>query len=75
LFKLENYGASAVVLKSLFEEQILMDIDSQRMNNIFDTYTDVENYVGFYTKQHSLNKYLKLISDAKAKQKSQLLQA
>jgi len=69
IVKLENYGASAVVLKSLFEEQILMDIDSQRMNNIFDTYTDVENYVGFYTKQHSLNKYLKLISDAKAKTK------
>jgi len=69
IIKLENYGASAVVLKSLFEEQILMDIDSQRMNNIFDTYTDVENYVGFYTKQHSLNKYLKLISDAKSKTK------
>jgi dihydroorotate dehydrogenase (fumarate) len=67
IIKLEKHGAAAVVLKSLFEEQILMDIDSQRMNNIFDSYSNVENYIGFYTKQNSLNKYLKLISDSKAK--------
>jgi len=64
--KLEKNGAAAVVLKSLFEEQINMDIDSQQMNNIFNTYNDVEEYIGFYTKQHSLNNYLKLISDSKA---------
>lgn len=67
IIKAEKYGAAAVVLKSLFEEQIMMDIDSQKMNNIFDTYSDVENYVGYYTKQHSLNNYLSLISEAKQK--------
>jgi len=67
IVKLEKHGAAAVVLKSLFEEQILMDIDSQRMNNIFDSYSNVENYIGFYTKQNSLNKYIKLITDSKAK--------
>lgn len=67
IVKLEKHGAAAVVLKSLFEEQILMDVDSQRMNNIFDTYSNVENYIGFYTKQNSINKYLKLISESKEK--------
>ncbi len=67
IIKLEKHGAAAVVLKSLFEEQILMDVDSQRMNNIFDTYSNVENYIGFYTKQNSINKYLKLISESKEK--------
>ena len=36
ILNLEKNGAAAVVLKSLFEEQILMDIDNQRMNNIFE---------------------------------------
>ncbi len=67
IIKIEQQGAAAVVLKSLFEEQILMDIDSQKMNNIFDTYSDSENYVGYYTKQHSLNNYLNLIKEAKQK--------
>jgi len=67
IIKLEKHGAAAVVLKSLFEEQILMDIDSQRMNNIFDSYSDVENYVGYYTKQHKINSYLQLIKDSKEK--------
>ncbi|MDD2386618.1 MAG: dihydroorotate dehydrogenase-like protein [Bacteroidales bacterium] len=69
ILNLEKNGAAAVVLKSLFEEQILMDIDNQRMNNIFDSYSDVENYIGFYTKQNSLNNYLKLIKDAKTQTK------
>lgn len=67
IVKLEKHGAAAVVLKSLFEEQILMDIDSQRMNNIFDSYSDVENYIGFYTKQNTINNYLKLIEESKKK--------
>ncbi|PLX05952.1 MAG: diguanylate cyclase [Marinilabiliales bacterium] len=67
IIKLEKHGAAAVVLKSLFEEQILMDIDSKRMNNIFDSYSDVENYVGYYTKQHKINSYLQLIKDSKEK--------
>lgn len=63
--KLEQFGAGAVVLKSLFEEQITMDIDAQRVNNMYNSFSETENYVSFYTKKHSLDKYLKLISDAK----------
>ena len=63
--KLEEQGAAAVVLKSLFEEQILMDVDEQRVNNIYGTYDNVENYVSFYTKKRRLDDYLKLIRDCK----------
>ncbi len=62
---LAKEGIGAVVLKSLFEEQILREIDSLGANNMFNTYTDSENYISFYTKEHNLNEYLKLIEDAK----------
>lgn len=65
--KLEEHGAGAVVLKSLFEEQILMDIDEQRVNNIYGTYSDVENYVSFYTRKRRLDDYLALIRESKEK--------
>jgi dihydroorotate dehydrogenase (fumarate) len=63
--ELANAGAGAVVLKSIFEEQILMEIDAQRTNNMFNSYTDVENYVAFYTRQHEIKSYLDLIRDSK----------
>jgi len=63
---LAEKGAGAIVLKSLFEEQILMEIDAERVNNMYDTYTDTENYVSYYLKKHSVDEYLKLIRDAKA---------
>ncbi len=59
-------GAGAVVLKSLFEEQILMDLNSERLNNMMDTYDHVENHLGFYLKNHSVQHYLDLIKEAKA---------
>ncbi|GET21812.1 dihydroorotate dehydrogenase-like protein [Prolixibacter denitrificans] len=65
--KLEINGAGAVVLKSLFEEQIMMDIDEQRMNNMYGSYDDVENYIGFYTKKHRIDHYLELIRESKKK--------
>ncbi len=64
--ELAEAGAGAIVLKSLFEEQILMDINSERMNNMNDTYDHVENYLGFYLKNHSVQQYLNLIKEAKA---------
>ncbi len=64
--KLAAAGAGAIVLKSLFEEQINMEIDAQAVNNMYGSYQDVENYVSFYTKKHNLNEYIKLIKEAKA---------
>ena len=63
--KLEDAGAGAVVLKSLFEEQILMDIDSERMNNISGTYDHIENHLGYYLKTHSVKNYINLIKETK----------
>ncbi len=59
-------GAGAVVLKSLFEEQILMDIDAQRLNNMYNTYDAVEQQLGYYLKKHTVDNYLNLIKDTKA---------
>jgi len=63
--KHEDAGAGAVVLKSLFEEQILMDIDAERLNNMYGTYQDVENQLGYYLKMHTIGNYIKLIEDTK----------
>ncbi|WP_462279769.1 dihydroorotate dehydrogenase-like protein [Salinivirga cyanobacteriivorans] len=63
--KLEENGAGAVVLKSLFEEQIMMEVDAQRVNNMYGSYDDVENYVSFYTRKHNLDEYLSLVEKSK----------
>ena len=63
--KHEAAGAGAVVLKSLFEEQILMDIDAERLNNMYGTYDAVEQQLGYYLKMHTVGNYLQLIKDAK----------
>ena len=63
---LEKNGVGAVVLKSLFEEQIRMEIDSLGMNNKFNSYAESENYVAYYTRQHNVSEYLKLIEESKA---------
>jgi dihydroorotate dehydrogenase (fumarate) len=62
--KLEKNGAAAVVLKSLFEEQILMEyhqITSQNQN----VYPEFQDYVKYYTEEENLGKYLALIKNAK----------
>ncbi len=63
--KHEAAGAGAIVLKSLFEEQILMEIDAERLNNMYGTYQAVEDQLGYYLKAHKLGSYLSLIKDAK----------
>jgi len=65
IVELEKHGVAAVVLKSLFEEQILMDVDAQRMNNIFDSYSEAEGYIAYYTRRNALNSYIELIDNAK----------
>lgn len=65
VINMEKAGAGAVVIKSLFEEQILMDIDAERTNNMTGSYDHIENHVGYYLKKHSIDKHLKLVKDAK----------
>ncbi|MFP4024846.1 MAG: dihydroorotate dehydrogenase-like protein [Thiohalospira sp.] len=62
---LEVNGAGAVVLKSLFEEQIMMEINSITAGNLYNNYADAEDYISYYTRKHSLDEYLHLIEDSK----------
>lgn len=60
--KLDNLGAGAVVLKSLFEEQIRFE--SGLLTEGSD-YPEAYDYVKNYTRENSVGEYLKLIKDAK----------
>lgn len=65
--KLVDAGVGAVVLKSLFEEQINHEINQQIRNGEGYDYPEAMDYITGYTKDNSVGEYLKLISDAKAK--------
>ncbi|MFC2090066.1 dihydroorotate dehydrogenase-like protein [Bacteroidota bacterium] len=61
--KIADAGAGAVVLKSLFEEQIQYDIDNMETGG---AYPEAVDYLTTYAKENSVNSYLELISEAKA---------
>jgi dihydroorotate dehydrogenase (fumarate) len=63
---LEKNGAAAVVLKSLFEEQIMHEINKvySESQKIF-SYPEAEDYISNYSKGKDVGEYLQLISDAK----------
>ena len=62
---LEMNGAAAVVLKSLFEEQIMMEIDKTATDNIMDKYGDADDYISYYTRKLNVDNYLRLIEQCK----------
>jgi dihydroorotate dehydrogenase (fumarate) len=64
--QLEEAGAGAVVLKSLFEEQIKMDVRGVMASNEQNTYPEAEDYIRNYTRINSLNKYLDFVREVKA---------
>ena len=61
--KLAENGAAAVVLKSLFEEQILHEAGSL---NVHSDYPEAEDYLKGYVTSNNVEKYLELITNAKA---------
>ena len=68
--KLESNGAAAIVLKSLFEEEILLEAtikaEEARIDQMFYTeLSETLDYIDLHIKEDKLAKYLKLISDAK----------
>ncbi|NCA86515.1 MAG: dihydroorotate dehydrogenase-like protein [Clostridia bacterium] len=68
LIKLEENGVAAVVLKSLFEEQILHQVSKTMKhseNHEVYAYPEAEDYIGHYTRERDLGEYLQLISDGK----------
>ncbi|MDD2196039.1 MAG: dihydroorotate dehydrogenase-like protein [Bacteroidales bacterium] len=60
--KLASNGAAAVVLKSLFEEQILQETG---MLSAHSDYPEAEDYLKAYVRSNSVDKYLELIKEAK----------
>jgi len=61
---LENAGAAAIVLKSLFEEQIDQENWQAHSKNSHD-YPDAIDYIKTYSSENSFDKYLDLIKSAK----------
>ncbi len=63
---LADSGIGAVVLKSLFEEQINLEVNNVLGSNDQNLgYPEAEDYIKGYTKMNSLQKYLELIKEAK----------
>jgi dihydroorotate dehydrogenase (fumarate) len=64
--KIEEYGAGAVVLKSIFEEQILTDIDAKiEPDSMYFWYPEAAEYVKSISKPHGVEEYASMIREAK----------
>lgn len=64
--EIEKLGAGAVVLKSLFEEQIRFQVNkSVAQSESIYSYPEAEDYIGNYTKETSVSEYLELIRKCK----------
>ena len=60
--KLEAAGAGAIVLKSLFEEQITLEADRLKDSS---EYPEGSDYLEEYIRNHQLSEYLDLIKESK----------
>ena len=63
ILRLEDRGAAAVVLKSIFEEQILNE--AGRLQEGSPGHTEAADYILNYTRGRNLDDYLKLIRSAR----------
>ena len=67
IIEIEKNGAAAVVLKSLFEEQITYAARKTYMQDeMANIYPEADDYIRHYTRENDVNKYLALIKKAKA---------
>jgi dihydroorotate dehydrogenase (fumarate) len=68
IIKYEKRGAAAVVLKSLFEEQINNEVNSLLGKEMQNTaYPEAEEYIRAFIHDNSLSKYLEFVKKVKAK--------
>lgn len=65
--KLAAAGAGAIVLKSLFEEQLNHSVNQHIHKSQGTDYPEAYDYVAGYVKNNEVNDYLKLIAEAKQK--------
>lgn len=68
IIHLEAMGAAAVVLKSLFEEEIIMEMEETiySMTNRHFVFPETMDYMETIVKEDMLTNYLELISEAKS---------
>jgi len=62
---LEAAGAAAVILKSLFEEQINSEVNHLIHKDSQNLYPEAEDYIRNYTRHHSVEAHLNLLRQAK----------
>lgn len=72
ILELEKAGAGAVVLKSLFEEQIMMEVDESlraayRDDMIYSAKSETLDYIDVHIRERTLSAYIELIREAKKK--------
>ncbi|MEE1143509.1 MAG: dihydroorotate dehydrogenase-like protein [Bacteroidales bacterium] len=66
LKKIEQAGAGAVILKSVFEEQILQEMSNNAsMSHTFEYADETYDYIVAHTEKQSLAKYISLIKSVK----------
>ncbi|MEI6349266.1 MAG: dihydroorotate dehydrogenase-like protein [Bacteroidota bacterium] len=66
LVELEKAGAGAIVLKSIFEEQIINEISQNIMEQNLDfMYPEAIDYIANYTEMYKLEEYIAFIREAK----------
>ncbi len=66
IIEYESNGVGAVVLKSLFEEQIMADANKIiDYPEAYNTYPEAIDYIEQFTKSNSVEEYMKLIRDCK----------
>jgi len=63
--KLVEAGVGAVVLKSLFEEQLMNRVDHTLTESHNLNFSEANDYVNEYVKQNDINSYLELIRECK----------
>lgn len=64
--KIQEYGAGAVVLKSVFEEQILSDIEAKiEPDSMYFWYPEAAEFVKNISKDQGVAQYIELIKEAK----------
>jgi len=66
IVEFEKRGAGAVVLKSLFEEQIRQETRTTLDKSETGLYPEAEDYIANYSKTHQIDAYLNLIKECKA---------
>ena len=66
LIKIQEYGAGAIVLKSMFEEQIMTDINAlQKQDDMYGWYPEALDFINDIAKEQGAESYLDLIFKAK----------